>query len=290
MKQSEIIVPFLKWAGGKRWLAPTLKQIIDFDIDTYFEPFLGSGSIFFALRPERAVLSDQNSELINCYTAIRDRPDLVLNYLKQHAKHHSDEYYYEMRQRRLRSRFSRAAQFLYLNRTCWNGLYRVNRRGEFNVPRGTKNSVILETDDFHRTSCALSGVQIANRDFETSMSQAKANDLIFADPPYTVKHNNNGFVKYNQNIFSWADQERLARSAKAAAERGATVIISNADHESIWDLHHEHGTIYRLPRKSIISGKTIGRGGTSEALIVYGHREIKTPFERVQGNHEGAIA
>jgi len=140
--------PFLKWAGGKRWLVQRYPEIFDIAFDRYVEPSLGVGQSFFHLEPERSVISDVNPALINVYSALQSDYRRVWSHLLVHARNHNDAYYYEVRSKTFRSSASRAAQFLYLNRTCWNGLYRENLRGEFNVPRGTKNSVIFDDDDF----------------------------------------------------------------------------------------------------------------------------------------------
>jgi DNA adenine methylase len=161
----------------------------------------------------------------------------------------------------------RAAQFLYLNRTCWNGLYRENLRGEFNVPIGTKSSVYDEDENFELLSETLGGAQILCQDFETTIALATAGDLVFIDPPYTTAHNLNGFVKYNQKIFSWADQHRLSVAACEAKDRGATVLITNAHHSSIEELYKGAKEISVLDRPSVISGRASGRKSTAELLI-----------------------
>src|SRR5258706_9167145 len=141
---SDIILPFLKWAGGKRWLANSSAFSVPTFEGRYIEPFLGSGSIFFSLQPKRSILSDLNDELISTYGSLRDEYERVLHYLKAHARKHSRPYYYEVRDEfKPQAPASKAARFLYLNRTCWNGLYRVNLKGRFNVPKGTKSKVIL---------------------------------------------------------------------------------------------------------------------------------------------------
>ncbi len=142
-------------------------------------------------------------------------------HFRRHHRLHSEKYYYEERARTHRVAHEQAAQFIYLNRTCWNGLYRVNLRGEFNVPIGTKSSVTLETDDFKRISSQLKRATLTHSDFSHTINEAKRGDFLFIDPPYVTRHNFNGFVKYNDNIFSWNDQERLADCVVAAASRGA---------------------------------------------------------------------
>jgi DNA adenine methylase len=203
---NEKTTPFLKWAGGKRWLAPRLQDLVPKSYNRYFEPFLGSGATFFALNPEFATLSDTNAELINCYCSIRDDPSQIISLLKTHKSRHSRDYYYQMRRVELSEKIERAARFIYLNRTCWNGLYRVNLNGIFNVPIGTKDSVVLDTDDFSKISCLLKSIVIECCDFEHSIDKAVDGDFVFVDPPYTARHNHNGFIKYNEHLFSWADQ------------------------------------------------------------------------------------
>jgi DNA adenine methylase len=144
--------PFLKWAGGKRWLVRRYPQLFNIDFDRYVEPFVGSGAVFFHVEPGHSVISDVNPVLMNVYSSLRSDYRRVWANLLEHARNHSDKYYYEVRAKTFRSDASRAAQFLYLNRTCWNGLYRENLRGEFNVPRGTKDTVIFSDDDFAAVS------------------------------------------------------------------------------------------------------------------------------------------
>ena len=260
--------PFLKWAGGKRWLIKSHPEILCGDFKSYFEPFLGSGAVFFHLSPRNGVISDLNRDLINCYQCIRDDWRIVQEILAEHAVKHDDEYYYEVRGKVECDRFSRAAQLIYLNRTCWNGLYRVNRNGVFNVPRGTKNSVILPDDDFKAVSDTLRCVDIVCTDFEQTIGLAGEGDLVFVDPPYTVMHNKNGFIKYNEKIFSWEDQVRLKSSVEEASSRGAKVLVTNANHESVRELYGDGGfLISEKSRASVISGKSGGRGRSSEIII-----------------------
>jgi DNA adenine methylase len=262
------LAPFLKWAGGKRWLAQHVLDLIPHDFSTYFEPFLGSGAIYFSLRPHAAVLSDLNANLINAYTGIRDNSKKVNTALRQHHRLHSKGYYYEVRAKNLRAQHTRAAQFIYLNRTCWNGLYRVNLAGAFNVPIGTKTKVILETDDFSATAKLLGNAELHCRDFEETVNLAGKNDVIFADPPYTIHHNHNGFIKYNENIFSWQDQVRLRDAVVRAVERGAKVIMTNANHESVRALYSVGFSLTAVSRMSVIAGSSAARKAYEELLIV----------------------
>lgn len=268
MVGDEIIIPFLKWAGGKRWLVQHPEfEFPEFD-GKYIEPFLGSASVFFSIRPRDAILADINSELICAYQAMKSEYELVLRHLKNHARQHGKRYYYQIRdEAKPTSSAGRAARFLYLNRTCWNGLYRVNLSGKFNVPKGTKSKVLLDTDNFEATAKALKTAQLFCSDFEPIVDKASKGDLIYADPPYTVHHNANGFIKYNEILFSWEDQTRLRDCLIRARARGAAVLISNANHPSIVKLYSGVGQLVQLNRASVISGRASGRKVTSEVLI-----------------------
>jgi DNA adenine methylase len=149
------VLPFLKWAGGKRWLFKTYNNLFPLEFGRYIEPFLGSGAIFFSLNPNSASLSDCNEALIECYAAIKADPGRVEALLEEHDAKHEPEYYYEIRNKRFRTPTTKAAAFIYLNRVCWNGLYRVNQQGQFNVPIGTKTAAVLDTDDFSGVSRRL---------------------------------------------------------------------------------------------------------------------------------------
>lgn len=263
----EKVLPFLKWAGGKRWLADSYTHLFPETYGCYFEAFLGSGAVFFSLRPEIAVLADANKELIECYSAIRDQWQAVVAQLKIHHRHHSKQYYYEVRKSEPRLPSTRAARFIYLNRTCWNGLYRVNLKGDFNVPIGTKNNVLLDTDNFEELSNILRDIELVASDFETVIERANSGDLIFADPPYTVRHNFNGFVKYNEKIFHWDDQVRLRDCLKRASDRGCLILLTNANHPSILNLYRDDFDIITLERSSVIAAKSVHRGKYEELVI-----------------------
>lgn len=267
MKARKEIVPFLKWAGGKRWLAKEHSSLFPDSYETYIEPFVGSGAVFFSLQPKKSIISDKNKLLINTYKSIQKDWRKVLGELERHQESHSRNYYYEIRDRLEEDEFKSAARFIYLNRTCWNGLYRVNRNGKFNVPIGTKSNVILDSDDFEEVAKKLKNTKIKNYDFEKIIAGAKEGDFIFIDPPYTVKHNNNGFVKYNENIFSWKDQVRLKEVVEVAIKNKAKVIVTNANHESILDLYEGIGEVITVSRKSVISGKAEARGSVEEVIV-----------------------
>jgi DNA adenine methylase len=261
------VSPFLKWAGGKRWFAANFLGLIPQHFKRYVEPFAGSAALFFRLQPNRSVLSDLNSELIETYRALANDWRSVAAKLKQHQLHHSDDYYYEIRASKPRSLHGKAARFIYLNRTCWNGLYRVNRHGQFNVPRGTKDRVLLPTDDFEATSRLLRRAELYAADFEWIIDQTGKGDFLFIDPPYTVKHNFNGFIKYNNKLFSWNDQVRLREALQRAFERGAQILLLNANHTSIRDLYGDLGRHKAISRCSILAADSSHRGLVEELAI-----------------------
>jgi DNA adenine methylase len=260
------VTPFLKWAGGKRWLVASHAHIFPKKFNRFLEPFLGSGAVYFYLQPREALLTDVNRDLINAYRVIRDKWKLLEAALTAHQERHSDDYFYAMRAWTPKENIEKAARFIYLNRTCWNGLYRVNKKGEFNVPRGTKNSVLLDSDAFELVSKNLKRATLKVADFESSIDSANAGDFVFVDPPYTVKHNYNGFIKYNDKIFSWEDQVRLRDALVRAKKRGAMIVMTNANHESVRDLYKGFNS-YPLRRQSVLSGVPEGRGETEELLV-----------------------
>jgi DNA adenine methylase len=266
------LLPFLKWAGGKRWLATKYGHLFPSKFERYIEPFLGSGAIYFYLRPRHALLSDANANLIETYAELRDNWEKVERSLERHHKQHSKSYYYRERNSQHRLPHERAAQFIYLNRTCWNGLYRVNREGAFNVPIGTKKAVVLESDDFQATSALLKGAEILTTDFEVAISRAKEGDFLFVDPPYVTRHNFNGFAKYNEKIFGWDDQIRLAKCIRGAAGRGAMILATNADHRSIRALYRGVGKTMAVRRRSVLAADSDNRGETTELAIIINYQ------------------
>lgn len=261
--------PFLKWAGGKRLLLDQILPHINATSSrkTYFEPFLGGGAVFFALSPSRAVLSDSNEALIDTYAAVRDYVETVIDRLRHFPYSESD--YYRIRDSKPRTAAGRAARFIYLNKTCFNGLYRENLDGEFNVPFGRHGSQPLTCDraQLRGASAALKGTTLKKLDFEEAVGPARSGDVVYFDPPYVVSHTENGFVEYNARIFSWEDQERLAELARNLAAEGVHVVVSNADHGSIRKLYSGFH-IQRLVRWSTMAASKTKRFATSELLLI----------------------
>jgi DNA adenine methylase len=259
------ISPIFNWPGGKRWLAGALSEkFCDFQ-GTYYEPFVGGGAVYFHLRPQKALLSDTNAELINAYEVIRDSPRLLIKRLS--SIKNNERTYYAVRASKPKSALGRAARLLYLTRLSFNGIHRVNLAGTFNVPYGYKTHLeACDSDRILRISAALQGVKLSVADFETATRGAKADSIVYFDPPYTVAHGHNGFLKYNENIFSWADQVRLALHAERLAETGCRVVISNADHESIRALYRKF-KIQAVSRFSRIAASAGHRREISELVM-----------------------
>lgn len=269
-ESQEALSPFLKWAGGKRWFVRQYGDLFPAIYNRYFEPFLGGGAVYFHLRPEQAVLNDVNPEVIATYQAIKEHWVGLKRSLAYHQRYHDadDDYYYTVRARTPSTLVQQASRMIYLNRTCFNGIYRVNRQGEFNVPRGSKDSVLMDSDDFKSMSSLLATADLRIGDFEDVINEAGEDDLIFADPPYTVRHNLNGFIKYNEVLFSWADQERLAKALKRAAARGTKIVATNANHHSVRSLYQSWDFLTRsASRFSQISADGASRKNYEELII-----------------------
>jgi DNA adenine methylase len=246
-------------------------DLLPHSFNTYIEPFLGAGSVFFHVRPEKALLGDVNLELVAAYQAIKNNWQRLENSLRYRQRRHredADGYYYWLRAKAPEDLTQRASRLIYLNRTCFNGIYRVNRQGQFNVPRGTKDKVLIETDDFEGMSRLLRGAELVPGDFAALVDRAQEDDFVFADPPYTVLHNYNGFRKYNEVLFSWADQQRLAQALLQAARRGAKVFCTNANHHSVRNLYgHPEFRLDVISRFSRISADNASRKYFEELII-----------------------
>ena len=258
---------FLRWAGSKRALLPQIVEALPANFGVYREPFLGSGALFFLLRPERAALSDACSDLVQAFEAVRDDVGAVLRYLEPLKP--DKETFYSVRGNRSRGRIRHAAEFIYLNKTCWNGLYRVNSDGEFNVPYGApKTEFIADPANLRACSKALRapGVSLNTSHFTDALADVSPGDLVFLDPPYVTGHNNNGFIDYNEKLFSWADQERAAECAIKAAQAGAHVIVTNAFHQAVLDLYPGF-EMRPLVRHSTLASSASARREVTEAVL-----------------------
>ncbi len=260
--------PFLRWAGSKRLLLKHLASCLPGQFGTYFEPFLGSGSLYLNLQPKKACLNDKAKDVIELFRALRDDVEAVISHLASFTN--DKDTYYRIRSNRSVDLTRRAAEFLFLNKTCWNGLYRVNMSGNFNVPYGD-NKVAELVDAGNLRLCAelLRETQpvLTSVDFQDAVSDYEPGDLVYFDPPYVTGHNNNGFLAYNEKIFSWNDQVRLAKLAKLISNEGVHVIVSNANHRDVCELYPGFRKSV-VHRSSTISGHANARGLISEVILI----------------------
>lgn len=266
--------PFLKWAGGKRVQAPNILNLFPRSIETYYEPFVGGGAVYFSLvtkKPLRgAVLNDYNAELMNVYRCVRDFPDELIEQVKRLAI--TKDVFMRLREK-LPSDFSpvrRAARTLFLNKTCFNGLYRVNRKGVFNVSYDDTRKtppVIVDPENIRACSEFLSTVKLMSGDFEESVKTAQHGDVVYFDPPYIEVSNTANFTSYTSNGFTMDDQARLAKLFRELAHRGVAVIASNSDTPPVRDLYVDW-EIHEVQARRNINSKGDRRGPVGELLIV----------------------
>lgn len=259
--------PFLRWAGGKIWLSKRLTEVFGtLQFDRYHEPFLGGGSIFFSLpKPKRSFLSDTNQALIETYNCLKNDPHKIIKKLKKFSN--DEQSYYRIRRQVYKNPYERAAQFIYLNQTSYNGIYRVNLKGVYNVPYGHREKNFLEEEVLHAASAALQNSTIFSGDFDESKDNIMRGDLVFIDPPYTVSHNKNGFIKYNKSLFSLEDQHRLALYIEHIKRVGAKYILTNAAHNTIREIFSQGEKVFEVERASLIGGRKAKRGRVSELLF-----------------------
>lgn len=261
------VSPFLKWPGGKRWLAaqltPTLAAALN---GRYFEPFLGSGAMYLALQPQAATLSDINPELIQAIRMISLYPDEVVNSVWRMSN--TAECYYRVRSSTPRSEIGRAARFLYLNRTAWGGIYRLNKLGEFNTPFGNSGRVICRRKTVVEAAGYFARAQLECLDFELAIGRAKAGDVVYADPPYAgPTSGHESFMRYTPGAFRWGDQVRLARAAREAVERGAAVVVSGRKDFGIERLYPGWGVLH-LSRTCRVSRHVEARSSFQEVVLL----------------------
>jgi DNA adenine methylase len=262
--------PFVKWAGGKSRLLAQLMPMLPVDISAcrYFEPFVGGGALFFAQRPAKAVLSDANAHLCTTYEAVRDEVDAVIEKLRELAAAHSTERYYAMRARYNQDsldQLERAALFIYLNKTCFNGLHRVNKRGEFNVPAGRyERPRILDEQGLRVASRQLQRAQMRCAGFEAVLEHARAGDFIYFDPPYVPVSRTSSFTGYAAEGFSSQDQQRLRDVFGELDRRGCALLLSNSATAEVRALYHGYVINEVGARRSISCGK---RGAVTEIVV-----------------------
>lgn len=274
--------PFLKWAGGKTQLLPALIERAPRSIDTYYEPFMGGAALFFALAadpeiaPRRAVLNDMNPELVVTYTVVRDHLDDLLARLEVLATEYleaDDEaraaYYYAVREEQPSAPVETAARLIFLNKTCFNGLYRVNRQGRFNVPHGRyKKPNILDRANLEAASLALQNTEITYGDFEAACADAVPGDFVYFDPPFHPLSETASFTAYTEGVFGRDEQLRLKWLMDALRERGVPSMLSNSGHE--WVVGAYEGSrflVERTPARRSINSKGDGRGSIDELVV-----------------------
>lgn len=274
------VKPVLKWAGGKRQLLEPILSFVDRAfpdrIEKYYEPFAGGAAVFFALvsrgKFEKARLSDMNADLIRVYSALRDDAESVISELQKLLDlGHSEEVYYKVREKVRDKRpvkaSARAARLIYLNRTGYNGLYRVNSRGEFNVPFGRyKAPRILDKPRLLAAAEALQGVELEVEDFEQSCRSAKRGDFVYLDPPYVPVSKTASFAAYHSKAFDLAEHERLAKAFARLNKRGVAVLLSNSDTPATRELFQTFDT-RTVQATRAINSKGTRRGAVSELLV-----------------------
>lgn len=261
-------VPYLKWAGGKRSMLRHLLPLVPASYGTYHEPFVGGGALFFALQPARAVLSDVNRRLVRSYVAVRDDVDAVVKLLKTYR--YDKKFFLNVRSERIdgKSDVEVAAWLIYLNRTCFNGLYRVNRRNEFNVPFGKyANPTICDEANLRACSEALNDVTIAHEPFEKVLKRAVPGDVVYFDPPYLPISATSSFTGYSADGFGVRDHERLRDVARQLKACGVHVLLSNSAAPAIRDLYADGFEVTEVLANRAINANGEGRGKIPELII-----------------------
>jgi DNA adenine methylase len=263
--------PFLKWAGGKRQLLPRILATIPPRVNTYYEPFVGGGAVFFAMaaagRFRRAVLGDFNRELILCYEALRDDVEAVILALAPYK--YDKDLYYEVREidPETQAPAARAARLIYLNRCGYNGLYRVNSSGRFNVPFGRyKNPLICDEKRLRAASAALAGVKLVCQDFGTTLSKPRAGDFVYLDPPYVPLSPTSSFTAYARTPFGPDEQARLAALLRDLGRRQVHALLSNSDCAETRALY-DPKLRERVPVRRAINSVASGRAAVGELLV-----------------------
>jgi DNA adenine methylase len=280
-KFNPLVRPFLKWAGGKRQLLPEIVKYVPKRISkhTYYEPFIGGGALLFELQPPKAVINDSNKELINCYKVIKDSLDELMEELRKDKYSNSETSYYEMRDLdRSKKKYAslseveKAARIIYLNKTCYNGLFRVNSQGQFNVPFGRyKNPNFLDDAVLKAVNKYLNSndITLLNQDFAEAVKDAKRGDFVYFDPPYDPVSETASFTGYDVNGFNRDEQERLKEEFDALHKKGCKVMLSNSCTDFILDLYKDYqDTIVKVRATRSINSNALKRGRVDEVLVL----------------------
>ena len=269
--------PFVKWAGGKRQIIPTLSKYFPKNYGTYFEPFLGGGAVLFHLLSEnpnqKCSVSDLNSDLVLAYVTIRDRVDELISSLKKHSKNYFNDknaYYYKIRENESKCQIEKTSRLIFLNRTCFNGLYRVNSRGKFNVPLGRySNPNIVNEENLRVISRVLQSrkISIRCRDFSSILEDVKKGDFVYFDPPYQPVSKTANFTSYTNRDFNLEDLERLAELCNNLDSRGCNVVLSNSNTEEVKSMFDKSWKIKEIEVNRAINSDSKKRTGHSELVI-----------------------
>ncbi|HIH45851.1 MAG TPA: DNA adenine methylase [Candidatus Nitrosotenuis sp.] len=269
--------PFVKWAGGKRQLIQTIDKYIPDEFGTYFEPFLGGGAVLFHLLSQnpkmKCKVSDLNSDLILAYVTIRDRLDDLLKSLENHSKNYSknpDSYYYAIRASEPKNQIDKVSRLLFLNRTCFNGLYRVNSKGKFNVPLGRySNPNIVNEENLTSVSHALQSknIMINCSDFSAVLSDSRKGDFVYFDPPYQPMSETANFTSYTNRDFTYKDLENLVKIAAKLSDRGCRVLLSNSNSKEVKEVFSKDWKLVEVRANRSINSDSTRRTGQKELLI-----------------------
>lgn len=273
--------PILKWAGGKRQLLKDIKIYMpEREIGTYYEPFLGGAAVLLNFAPKHAKVNDLNTDLINVYEVVKSQPDELMALLDEHKHAHTKDYYYYIRALdrdensfRMLTRVERAARFIYLNKTGYNGLYRVNSKGQVNVPLGSqKNPAIFEPDNLKEVSNYLNKnkIELCNEDFKVFLKDVKNGDFVYLDPPYDPVTETAAFTTYQKDGFTKKNQEELRDLCVELHKKGVKIMVSNSYTDFICNLYSDK-SIFRIIEvyaSRSINSKASGRGKIKEVIII----------------------
>jgi DNA adenine methylase len=276
LEKTEKASPFLKWVGGKGQLLKDFVQLFPDKFNNFIEPFVGGGAVFFylysngLLNEKKAVLIDSNSELINAYKTIKDEIKLkvIIKALLNGKYLNNEKTFYEIRKEEPTNDANRAARIIYLNKTCFNGLYRVNSRGKFNVPFGRYNNpLICDLENLKAVNKSLENTELINGDFTDTLKCVAKNDFVYFDPPYQPINKTSSFTGYTKNSFNEKDQERLSAVFKKLDKLGCKIMLSNSDVNFIRDLYKGY-RIEVVKAKRMINCKAAKRGAINELVIL----------------------
>lgn len=273
MSKNQTITPFLKWVGGKRQLLSAITKLMPTDFNHYYEAFVGGGAVLFDIQPQKAIINDFNAELINVYQVIKNHPEELIDDLKRHKN--ESEYFYQIRELDRKASFKKlssikkASRIIYLNKTCYNGLYRVNSAGEFNSPFGkyinpniVNDTTILAVSQYLNSN----DITILNGDFETAIKTARKGDFVYFDPPYVPVSNSANFTGYVQGGFDLAEQERLRDACIRLDEKGVHFLLSNSSTPVIHELYTMFD-IHIVKATRAINSNAAKRGAIDEVLV-----------------------